>query len=323
VTKKLLLLILCGFVLFALFAVSCSKDRTSTGYETHPSDWMNPASEEFHGQAAILTGGESCGGCHIIAPNPGEYTLASENSTPQGTCRECHNGYPHQWLIDPTIEHALGISSNNWDFAACTACHGTDFAGGRSGSSCLQCHGVGSTPALTDCNLCHAQPPVDGAGMPAGFARDGFGAHAKHVIEKGYACTECHATVNGLEHVDAPPAEVSFTEALIATAKNSAPNYIHSGDVGSGSGDCSSVYCHGNGLGGPPNQPMIEPLNWLSDIQFTCQSCHATPPTDPNHPANGDCHACHPTMDPASEDYAILPELDSLHVNGIINVSFE
>jgi predicted CxxxxCH...CXXCH cytochrome family protein len=238
----------------------------------------------------------------------------------EGGCFNCHlSYYPHFW--DSTVPgHQEYIISTNWDLAACAECHGADFSGANTGVSCLQCH---TQPGgISNCTLCHAQPPVNDAGLPGKFASGAFGAHAKHAVDKGYACTECHATVDGLAHVGAPPAEVSFAEALIATAKNSEPSYIHSGDVGSGSGDCSSVYCHGNGLGGPPNQPMIEPLNWLSDIQFTCQSCHATPPTDPNHPANGDCHACHPTMDPASEDYAILPELDSLHVNGVINITF-
>jgi predicted CxxxxCH...CXXCH cytochrome family protein len=321
ITQKLLSLILCGFVLFALFVASCSEDKTSTSYETHPEGWMNPASEEFHGQAAIPNGGESCGSCHIITSMRGEWDHAGEPFAQIGTCRECHNGYPHIWTAGTVDGHQADIQANEWNFTACSDCHGTDFAGGRSGVSCLQCH---SQPGgLSNCNLCHAQPPVDDAGLPATFISGAFGAHAKHAIDKGYACTECHATVNDLAHIGAAPAEVSFAEARIATAKNSQPSYEHTGSDGSGNGGCSSVYCHGNGLGGPPNDEALTSLNWLSDVQFTCQSCHATPPTDPNHPASGNCHACHPTMDPASEDYAILPELDSLHVNGIINVSFE
>jgi predicted CxxxxCH...CXXCH cytochrome family protein len=312
ITKKMLSLFLCGFTLVALFVVSCSEDRTSTSYETHPSDWMDPASEEFHGQAAILTGGESCGGCHALAAGQ------SVNNTAQANCSECHSNYPHVWA-EGTAGHQATLIASNWNLASCSYCHGYDFAGGNTGVSCLQCH---TQPGgVADCNLCHAQPPTSNEGLPAGFASGAYGAHAKHAVDKGYACTECHANVTGLAHADGAPAEVNFADALIATADNSVPSYVHSGGDGSGNGSCASVYCHGNGLGGPPNQPL-ESLNWLSDIQFTCQSCHATPPTDPNHPANGACYECHPTMDPTSEDYAILPELEYLHVNGVINITF-
>ncbi|MBU1919450.1 hypothetical protein KKG66_01285, partial [bacterium] len=68
ITKKHVSILLSGLLLLAVFAVSCSEDRTSTGYTTHPEDWMDPASELFHGQAAIPSGGESCGGCHELVP---------------------------------------------------------------------------------------------------------------------------------------------------------------------------------------------------------------------------------------------------------------
>lgn len=313
ITKKHISILLCGLVLLAALAVSCSEDRTSTGYETHPDGWMNPASDLFHGQAAIPSGGESCGGCHVLAPmssiQPDEAMVSA------GECFECHHAYyPHVW--ESSISgHKAFIAGTNWNLAGCTECHGADFTGGNTGVSCVGCHGSGSTPALTNCNLCHATPPVDNAGLPAPYEDGAFGAHAAHAR---YACTECHAPVSGLDHIDGVPAEVNFGYAEIANASGYHPIYAPPVEVRSGNGSCGSIYCHGG-----------SPMSWQGDA-VACGSCHAVlpPPPGPFHDANTtNCHECHPHVDPNS-DYStpdgivFLPDLEYLHVNGMSNAIF-
>ena len=313
ITKKHISILLCGFVLFAVFAISCSEDRTSTGYETHPTGWMNPASEEFHGQAAVPSGGESCGGCHVLMPMSSVQPDPSLVSS--GSCFECHHSYyPHLW--ESTVSGHKGLlSGSNWNFAACKDCHGEDFAGGSVGPSCLDCHGSGSVAALTDCNLCHAMPPTSNAGLPNPYDDGAYGAHAAH---SRFACTECHAPVDGLDHIDGSPAEVNFGNAEIATAHGYQPIYAPPVETLSGNGGCGSVYCHSG-----------EPVSWLGD-PVGCGACHAVLPPPPGVVHEGvttNCHLCHPHINPASdystpEGIVFLPDLEYLHVNGVANAVF-
>jgi hypothetical protein len=160
---------------------------------------------------------------------------------------------------------------------------------------------------------------VDDAGLPAGFASGAFGAHATHVIDKGYACTECHASVTDYQHADGGAAEVSFSEALIANARGYDPVYAPSLEPRTGNGGCGSIYCHSG-----------NPMSWLG-APVACGSCHAVlpPPAGPFHDETTTaCHTCHPHVDPSS-DYStpegihFLPELEHLHVNGVANAIFE
>jgi len=307
ITRKQISILLCGLILFAVIAVSCSEDSTSMNYETHPTGWMNPSSEEFHGTASIPTGAESCGGCHALATALPDSQVT--NTVGMGSCFDCHDYYPHLW--ESRSEHKAAIHEADWDLAGCASCHGADFAGGNTGASCNDCHGSGTTPALTSCNLCHMNPPANDEGLPAGFVSGAYGAHAIHAIDKKYPCSECHKEDYGIDHVNALPADVSFEDADIATEDSYEPLYLHSGDPGSGNGSCGTVYCHGNST-----------VSWLGG-PVSCESCHPVlpPPVNQFHEAGGECHTCHELIDPASdystpEGILFRPEFDSLHVNG-------
>ncbi len=148
--------------------------------------------------------------------------------------------------------------------------------------------------------------------MPDGAA----GAHAYHVNEKGYACTECHATVTDLSHTGPLPAEVVFSETSIAHADDYEATASHLGEVNSGNASCAT-YCHSNGRGGAPNQPVPE---WTANVELSCTSCHTIPPASP-HPQVQTCHNCHTNVDPSS----IYPNQirfinEQLHVNGVVDL---
>jgi predicted CxxxxCH...CXXCH cytochrome family protein len=302
ITRKYLLIFLGALAAFAV-VISCSEDRTPTSSATHPVDWMTPGTDAFHGIAAVNTGGESCLGCHATPTQDG-YTAVQ--------CYACHDGYPHLWE-SRVPGHRDEIRGLDWNLALCSNCHGDDWAGANTGVSCRQCHTQPAGPA--DCNTCHGQPPVDDDGLPFGYASGASGAHAVHVFEKGYACTECHANISDLSHADAIPAEVNFTEAQIANVHDFEPTYAPPLDIHSGNGGCSSVYCHGG-----------EAVGWLGD-PVACGSCHALPPPGPFHGSETRCHICHTHVDPTS-NYDIpttirfLPELEHLHVNGVVNAIF-
>ncbi|MCI0512571.1 hypothetical protein L0128_05110 [candidate division KSB1 bacterium] len=107
--------------------------------------------------------------------------------------------------------HARSIQSANWSMADCQGCHGNDYLGGKSKSSCYTCHQQGPDA----CNVCHGSannpaPPKDLNGRTATTELT-VGAHQHH-LNMGLNCTVCHhlpATFNSPEHIDqTAPAEV-------------------------------------------------------------------------------------------------------------------
>ncbi len=292
-----------------LLLVSCSEDRTTSSYETHPSGWNQPGSADFHGPQSHLSSSNSCAVCH------GEDFSGGQSGV---SCYTCHAGYPHVgFQLTPGV-HRTSIRESNWNLTGCQQCHGTNFAGGSSGVSCLGCHDEQGGPVA--CNTCHANPPVDDAGLPSGMVSGSYGAHAKHAVEKGYACTECHNPAAGFSHAGALPAEVTFDYARIANRPPYQTAYTHLGDNFSGNGTCAT-YCHSDGRGA---SPLINPGQWVGGSLNQCQSCHAVPPASANHPSEPSCHLCHPNIDPASNYSSpdgILFIDPSTHVNGVVNIA--
>lgn len=299
---------LIGILAAAVVFLSCSEDRTSTGYRVHPTGWEDSHSEEFHGQGALAGQGQSCGSCH------GEDFTGKDGVA---GCYDCHV-YPHPTVTDGSAEaHQQLIASLDWDLGECSGCHGSDYSGGRTGASCLSCHPGPNGPE--DCTTCHWLPPVNDDGLPYGMLTGAAGAHSVHV-SKGYACTECHPQVNGISHADALPAEVTFADAEIANVDPYQPVYFSSGDPLNGNGSCGSVYCHSDAQGGDPNRAVY----WHGE-PLACGDCHSVPPTSPLHPEDNTCHHCHLHVDPNS-NYSVPDSIrfldDDLHVNGVINVVF-
>jgi predicted CxxxxCH...CXXCH cytochrome family protein len=291
----------------ALIFFSCSEKRSSTGYEVHPAGWNDRYSPDFHGNEGRATASESCAGCHGADFTGGRSGVS---------CYRCHADYPHPTIsAGPPAAHADVIAAADWNLRPCTRCHGTDFAGGSSGVSCLRCHTSPGGPLA--CTTCHGYPPADNDELLRGMPDGSFGAHATH---ERYACTECHLAVDALTHTGPLPALVSFEQSHIAYRPPYPTSFTHLGDSTSGNGTCVT-YCHSDARGG---QPLVV-VNWVGGELTACQSCHAVPPTTPGHPTEHRCHLCHTDVDSTS-NYAFADSIrfsePSLHVNGIINIHF-
>lgn len=304
-TPKRIFILLAAFVLALLAFISCSEDRVTDSYQVHPTNWMDPYSEEWHGTAALGSNSESCGECHNITQ---PRAIMHGSGTEGGDCFECHYFYPHP--ADYSQFHPIDITDYSWmRISECQSCHGVDFAGGRAGSSCLSCHTEPGGPAA--CITCHGTPPIEPMGsIPPGA----HGAHSR------YACTECHSNVDDLSHIDALPADVAFNDAHISNA-NGFPNSYTPDPSELGNGTCAT-YCHSDLHSGPP---MVA-VEWATGQTITqCRGCHQVPPTAPFHPTGNRCHECHPHVDPNSNynDANEIRFLDpSLHVNGVVNATF-
>ncbi len=239
--------------------------------------------------------------------------------------------HPQGWGLppgDPNF-HGTFLSARQWDLAGCRECHGEDYAGGISNSSCLPCHE--QTPE--DCTVCHGgadnltgAPPEDLAGNTATDAR-GVGAHTVHLqggeLADGFDCSSCHIVpaFDAPEHIDANlPAELNF--AGLALADTAMPAWNTS------SLSCADSYCHGNwSLSRSESQRMnfyvenqmrgnnASPV-WTDPETAECGTCHDLPPAGHTPFPVEQCANCHRLV--VDSELNIIDK--TKHVNGMINV---
>ncbi|MBK6910427.1 MAG: hypothetical protein IPH10_05775 [bacterium] len=300
-----------AFIAIAVVAVafvSCSEDRVTSDYDSHPTGWMDPYSSEWHGQAAISSSGESCLGCHALSGSAQGFDNGPEQEETVPTvgtaCYDCH-AYPHVEGFGESHPQRFTNTENWAAISSCQSCHGVDFTGGRTGASCNECHTQQGGPAA--CNTCHGMPPT--TTRPLGSENPG--AHSAHAR---YACTECHHRVAGLDHIDTLPADIGYADARIATANGYPVSYDNS--------NCAT-WCHSNLHQGAP---MVS-VQWKTGQTLNaCRSCHQVPPQSPFHPTDNQCHHCHPNVDPSSNyndaNFIRFVPGDTLHVNGTVNAIF-
>jgi len=237
----------------------------------------------------------------VACDKPAEETAAPDSGEPAGS-------YHPDGFGDPAV-HGLEAKAQA---EACTDCHGTDLTGTDTALSCDTCHPTGWR---TDCVFCHGgqnnttgAPPVEISGEDEGSTAP-FVAHTTHVTLGDAAaqdCVQCHTKpvdVLSSGHLfvgDSTPdaAELDFGAGIAAGASYD------------GAGSCSSVYCHGNGIGGPGAAQD-------GDTIQGCGACHPGPGSEPQGWAqlsgrhephlvfNTSCEHCHDTVvdrDGAMED---------------------
>jgi predicted CxxxxCH...CXXCH cytochrome family protein len=179
-------------------------------------------------------------------------------------------------------------------------------------SNCTFCHGTRTKDQYVfDANPRLAAPPDDVTGRLTGTSGAAVGAHQAHLsstlVPTAMACTECHAAVSDLSHVDLV-ASVTFGEAARARSGGATPAWTSS------AGTCSGTYCHGATLPSGPSAPPV----WNATAADRCALCHGNPPPAP-HPANTACGSCHSGYGskPASGPQAVHA---ASHLNGVKDV---
>ena len=221
-----------------------------------------------------------------------------DDGRPCASASACEQIHP-DGIADPASPdfHGTLLQSTGWNFATCQKCHGTDFAGGTSGKSCLKCHADGPT----GCTVCHDQPPATGAHL----------AHARK-----YDCTSCHVkptSYSDVGHLFAADGSV-MTRARVTVAWDGTR--------------CSNTYCHGDATpawnGGPGEATCgschgVPPTNHASN---RCGDCHGRVADNSAHIVGdalhadgkvslgddgGTCLSCHPTPGGAHLSHAQAP----------------
>lgn len=183
----------------------------------HAVGWNDPATTAFHGKVLKQQAYDvkSCVTCHARALNGG---------TSNTSCYTCHTSYPHKpgWSDSSATQfHGKFLQLGMGTLVDCAKCHGADFTGGTSGTSCYSCHGsyphkagwTGAVPAsshggylkgknwdLAECASCHGQDYKGGSSGKSCFTCHSTyphtvfaaaGGHPAYLYTSGYPMAQC------------------------------------------------------------------------------------------------------------------------------------
>jgi hypothetical protein len=260
--------------------VSCHRCHDGPG--GHARGWVEPAA---HGVAARGPAVIGCAACHG-ADFRGGWTAVSCYACHPGPTGRHGDGYAEPGQHGAEVVAASGV-------AACVACHGQDYEGGRSGVSCYLCHdGIGGHPVNWESASRHGDAVADGGGAACTecHGTDYQGGWA------ATSCYECHDGPGG--H---PPGWFHYTRhgrtASIGGPEACAP--CHGGDYRGGWSAVSCYQCHV----GPE---AIHPLGWAEpaahgseagrDDAASCRECHGEDLRGGAGAAS--CWQCHDGPDP-------------------------
>jgi hypothetical protein len=157
--------------------------------------------------------------------------------------------------------HGGFLASHTFPLGQCRRCHGDDYRGGSSQSSCVKtgCH----TEGVEACDTCHEAKPTTGG-------------HPYHAL----SCTECHPGHDDARAADHPDGKVEILFGTLASTGGATPTFDP------GSVTCTGSYCHEG-----------KAATWQFG-KLTCDGCHDDPP--PSHgrfaTSSTDCATCHGSM---------------------------
>lgn len=210
---------------------------------------------------------------------------------------------------DPVEFHGAVLRQQHFAFGTCQGCHGADFAGGKSGVSCRDCHTDKEGP--TSCTTCHGQPPASGAHL----------AHASGKLSKALDCTECHvkpARYDDPGHLFASDGSVKTKATVTPGALAATPTATRTGPpmFTASEATCSNIYCHG-GAFADAKATNTAPVWTQGPLQASCGSCHGLPPA--NHVSTARCEVCHGAVTGLAN--ALLTP--ALHLTGVTHFGGE
>lgn len=290
----LLLTLVVSFISFS----GCS-DSDPLGPRVHPSSWMVPASQDFHGRRVASYGIDFCESCHGADLRGGERAVSCYDCHALlGTCSGCHGRVMWDFAPPPDLSgntetDAIGVGAHLYHVNPSLLADGYD---------CSQCH-VKPTELASPGHMDDGIPAeltfgplasADGA-SPAWdrAAPSCSGTYCHGATLEGGAqtsplwtdfppeeelCGTCHPIQDMIQGSHAPHIAHGFdcsychegysTDAVLTSIHvNGTRDVILPANVGgSYSGrTCSGVHCHG--------EFHTTPL-WGEDVDFQCYACH-------------------------------------------------
>jgi hypothetical protein len=255
--------------------VSCYKCHADY---PHSQDWLASGKEGSHG--AYLNKKSynlsSCQPCH---------GSDFQGGTGKASCFKCHATYPHasDWMAkDKEKFHGRYLANAKYALAECQLCHGADYKGGDTKTSCYKCHNSfphdsnwltkGSSQfhgaflqskdwSLTSCQGCHGTDWQGGPGKSPCTS-----CHSLYPHEAGWI-QENNAKFHGTYLK-------SNNWSLTSCAGCHGPDYTSGSDKES-CGRCHASYPHASGWSSPAGTTwhgqFIAQANWAME---QCKECH-------------------------------------------------
>lgn len=280
----------------------------------------------------------TCSTCHGMPPldsadglrKPATGAFKGNHQTHMGAtataseCAKCHGnaGYTtdHAVASSFNINMAANINSSpasgSYSKAAPFAQSATPTLGSCSNVNChFEKSGAsapvwGTSPALTDCNTCHATP------------RGASGSHSKHEAAYGgtASCVQCHPNYGTTSFSHATSAGKDKIKVNAANTYNGGTATSWLPSQATSYGTCSTAACHDNGRGANVVTPT-----WGSTPP-ACSACHEAAPTTFSHTKhltglaakfnrNAVCADCH-------KDYVQGTTTTADHIDGNVDVYF-
>lgn len=110
-------------LLLILILGGCSRSKENpAAFKAHPDQWMDQASDYFHGKKAKVYGLKYCGSCHGSDYRGGTSGIS---------CFTCHWGSSSRpgWSDSNSADfHGKNIKNIRWDLAGCQRDHETDWS---------------------------------------------------------------------------------------------------------------------------------------------------------------------------------------------------
>ena len=294
---------------------SCKTEKEPSSLGPHPAGWNDPTSSAFHGPAAQRDSNQ-CRECH------GQDLHGGSSGS---SCYTCHANFPHSasWM-DTTSAGFHGLAAKADSSKACATCHGADFRGGLSGSSCYTCHSAyphsdiaGWTQPVSSDTTFHGWMAMRDSSGAAASCMPCHGANL-HGTARANSCYDCHTLLHTSvvnEDIDTHRAFVASKHWKLAGCQACHDSTFSGGRAATVDPDAACTNCHA-----PTDDAMV---------LTGCNVCHTTDPTvrpnwkvpfgmDPGaagahslHVAVNkfSCRECHPSLSASGHPHALPAEV--------------
>ncbi|MBI4651758.1 CxxxxCH/CxxCH domain-containing protein [Candidatus Desantisbacteria bacterium] len=274
---KLIYIFFISLLFLSLFS-GCSKRNKESifNHDTgkHLKNWISEHKYSY------LKDKDSCDECHENNSSGGISKLGCFSKSFNGAI--CHPdgtfGHPSDWK-NPLIHGASAKSAPG--FKNCKECHGNDFSGGITNTSCFTCHGVNAPHPKKNWNgdiLTHTN--TDAANSSICFDCHANGNNSdrkpdstasKDTLPGCFNNTLCHAIIGHFAGWESGNNHGVTAEKDFSVCKN-----CHGADFKGGISTISCYSCHtGPGVTHPDTGWIIpnHKINALTDI-ILCKKCH-------------------------------------------------
>lgn len=288
---KMRLTVICaalGMAVLFVLAIGCSSNRDNpTLPVTHPDEWLDRTSDDFHASVVFSMGVEGCKECHGSDLDGGRVGVSCVDCHESlgGFCTACHGGYANSTGAPP-----YGLRGETDDTTIAVGAHTIHIEGSTLAAAvkCSDCHNV---PLFVFDSLHY-----DNNSLAGGYATDSIAEIVWHGFADGgnaswnrdtRACsgTYCHGAFSG-GNANNAPVWTAKTQAHCGSCHDigySPEDLLWKHEYHIQTGDLACADCHANVV--DASLTIVAPelhVNGIIDTMIAdttlCAECHAASP---------------------------------------------